>query len=63
MKSVRKSVDTSLHSVRQFKNEKNGRFEERFYVHYVDIQEDHSKINYYLNSPHKYPEIKFEETK
>jgi predicted house-cleaning noncanonical NTP pyrophosphatase (MazG superfamily) len=49
--------DEVLNSERRRKNAKAGKFDTRTFIDTVEVPDDYPWINYYLESPDKYPEI------
>jgi predicted house-cleaning noncanonical NTP pyrophosphatase (MazG superfamily) len=47
-----------LQAAQSKKNEKAGSFKNKQYIEDVEAQDDSEWVQYYLNSPEKYPEVK-----
>lgn len=50
--------EEELRAVMDKKREKVGGFEDRLYVEYVDADDESEWVEYYLENPDKYPEVK-----
>jgi len=58
IKNVLKITDSEMAELRKRKREKNGGFDERMYIEDVGLEEDNYLLQYYLDNPDKYPEVK-----
>jgi len=50
--------DSEIAKLKEQKREKNGGFDERMYIEDVGVEEDCKWLQYYLDNPDKYPEVK-----
>lgn len=51
-------TDSEISDAQNKKREKNGGFDEKYFTNFVEIENDNPVIEYYLQRPNKYPEIK-----
>lgn len=58
IKEVLQITDSELAELKEQKREKNGVFDERMYIEDVGVEEDCKWLQYYLDNPDKYPEVK-----
>jgi len=60
LETLSRTLGISLEKIKQardLKNAKNGKFEDKIYLEYVEVAENHADIGYYLNKFGQYPEI------
>ena len=50
--------DSEIAKLKEQKREKNGGFDERMYIEDVGVEEDCKWLQYYLDNPDKYSEVK-----
>lgn len=48
---------SEINEIKAAKREKIGGFNEKIKTFYVEMEDDSEEVSYYLNKPHKYPEI------
>ncbi|MCD4704500.1 nucleoside triphosphate pyrophosphohydrolase [bacterium] len=58
LKKVLKMNNKDIEKYQKKKIKKFGAFKKRTYIEYVGSEQDNKWINYYLENPDKYPEIK-----
>lgn len=47
-----------LNQLKEQKQEKYGKFDKKIKINYVEMDDNHEEIAYYLSKPNKYPEMK-----
>ena len=47
-----------LNQLKDQKQEKYGKFDKKIKINYVEMDDNHEEIAYYISKPHKYPEMK-----
>ena len=52
-----------INEIKKEKQNKIGKFDKKYKMNYVEMDEDNPAIKYYLDRPYKYPEIKIENEK
>lgn len=58
IKDTLKITDSELEELKKQKKEKNGGFDKRMYIEDVGVEDDCKWLQYYLDNPDKYPEVK-----
>lgn len=58
IKDTLKITNSELEELKKQKKEKNGGFDKRMYIEDVGVEDDCKWLQYYLDNPDKYPEVK-----